>query len=1245
MRILAIRGCNLNSLADPFAIDFTAEPLRSAGLFAITGDTGAGKSTLLDALCLALYGECPRLRSVEAREAVTDPGGELQANDARSCLRKGAASGYAEVDYLGNDGVRYQARWAARRARNKTDGKLQAAERSLRNLDTDQIEASSETLVRERVPQTTGLTYDEFRRTVLLAQGEFDALLRASAADRAVLLEKITGTEIYRDISRRAFERCQAEEARVKALQDRRGEHRVMSPQERADLLRQCEDLVGEDERSAGEIAVIEQMIARHDLVRKAREDLTTAEGRLNRAATAAAEAEEDRRRLQLLAAAEPLRAPFGEAQRCAQSLRNADAAYASARASRAFAEERHFDAAAASEAAAAAFAETDREAQAFSPQWDRAIALDAAVAQARAELEIADLERAAAFSACEKAEADAQTTSSDLATARMSLEASRATLAEISGLKPLGERWPEISGKIEKQAEFRNDLARCEADAAGRRSGIAALESQLKAFAELDEADRRERQALEARIADLEAARRAMDETAIETRDAALGRLADQLRALTRAAADWRRARQDHESAELSTREARDEKERAGADQARAQTDLVNAQAVHDASSDLLEQAQAAMSDAAQRLRLRLRPGQPCPVCGACEHPMHGETALAELATGLQAKVADAKASIRRAEAALLAARSRIAAEDGKLQQAIDSSSRSEAQIAQAEQAYAQTREAAQAAWTAQGLQDDLPPIDVFDDSFLARVELERETGATVLQNARALRIEIADLTRARDQRAADIEVRAAAGEADRERLGESRTALRLCEQAAHTLRDRILSSNRELEPWIAPAGIHADDLNRDLPGCLDALRSASRAWSDAVLAVETAEAQMRRHEPAAHEAANRLSRARDAREKAQDAAATRRDEWDRARAARSELLGGEATEVHKGRVLAARAQADRRLSETRQEAARLAAALAAAVEAFRTAEEQRAQALSARDEAGTALSRALAKAGLESAQAETLLASSADEANALRDRLHAIDREVIGAEAALAERSRDYENALAAGVPEIAREALAARCEAMREQQRERLAQVGGLRRALQEDEARQAQVADIDRDIAAASEIAKVWREVSEAIGSRDGAKFSRFAQSVTLDLLLALANVRLADLNPRYSLVKAGDLGFQVMDSDFGDELRATRSLSGGERFLVSLAMALALSSLGGRQTFADTLFIDEGFGSLDSDTLDVAIAALETLQSQGRNVGVISHVEAMKDRIPVQIRVQKQGGGRSCVRVVGHEEAA
>jgi exonuclease SbcC len=160
------------------------------------------------------------------------------------------------------------------------------------------------------------------------------------------------------------------------------------------------------------------------------------------------------------------------------------------------------------------------------------------------------------------------------------------------------------------------------------------------------------------------------------------------------------------------------------------------------------------------------------------------------------------------------------------------------------------------------------------------------------------------------------------------------------------------------------------------------------------------------------------------------------------------------------------------------------------------------------------------------------------------------------------------------------------------------------------------------------------------VNNAVGSRSGDRFARVAQSITLDVMVDHANHHLIDLNPRYRLHRAAGLALQVEDRDMGGEARATRSLSGGERFLVSLALALALSRMGGKGGLAATLFIDEGFGSLDPASLDLAIDALESLQSQGRQVGVISHVEAMKDRIPTRIAVRKQGGGKSVVEVTG-----
>ena len=237
MRILSISGQNIASLAEPFEIDFSAEPLKSAGLFAITGETGAGKSSILDAMCLALYGEAPRLSVGGSKDDVPDVGGDtIKAQDARSILRRGAVQGWAAVSFVGLDGADYKAIWTARRARDRADGKLQSVQRSLSRLADGQVLASQLNAVTEQVQALTGLSYDEFRRTVLLAQGDFDAFLKAETNDRAELLEKVTGTKLYRDISTRIYQRSEAVRNVYDSLNLRRGEHRLLSDEALAEL-------------------------------------------------------------------------------------------------------------------------------------------------------------------------------------------------------------------------------------------------------------------------------------------------------------------------------------------------------------------------------------------------------------------------------------------------------------------------------------------------------------------------------------------------------------------------------------------------------------------------------------------------------------------------------------------------------------------------------------------------------------------------------------------------------------------------------------------------------------------------------------------------------------------------------------------------------------------------------------------------------------------------------------------------
>ncbi|MCD7709968.1 MAG: AAA family ATPase [Porphyromonadaceae bacterium] len=241
MKILAIRGKNIASFEGEFAVDFQSEPLLSAGLFAITGPTGAGKSTLLDVLCLALFDKTPRMN--RARENgvllpdVLDK--TLSQNDCRSLLRRGKSEGYAEADFLAVNGESYRSRWSVRRAHNRSEGSLQSSEIRLYNLHTGQEEQGGKSDLLQRITQLLGLSFEQFTRAVLLAQGDFAAFLKAPEEEKADLLEKLTGSEIYSQISKTIYTRHKELKEQYDALLERIKHIPLLTAEESAALLKE----------------------------------------------------------------------------------------------------------------------------------------------------------------------------------------------------------------------------------------------------------------------------------------------------------------------------------------------------------------------------------------------------------------------------------------------------------------------------------------------------------------------------------------------------------------------------------------------------------------------------------------------------------------------------------------------------------------------------------------------------------------------------------------------------------------------------------------------------------------------------------------------------------------------------------------------------------------------------------------------------------------------------------------------
>jgi exonuclease SbcC len=222
------------------------------------------------------------------------------------------------------------------------------------------------------------------------------------------------------------------------------------------------------------------------------------------------------------------------------------------------------------------------------------------------------------------------------------------------------------------------------------------------------------------------------------------------------------------------------------------------------------------------------------------------------------------------------------------------------------------------------------------------------------------------------------------------------------------------------------------------------------------------------------------------------------------------------------------------------------------------------------------------------------------------------------------------------ASGAPTLPEPEVAAACERARTEAEARRAAAAKTKARLEQDEEARKRYGAEAQALEERRRAIEVWKTLHELIGSADGKKFKVFAQSLTLDALLLHANAHLRELARRYRLMRVPghDLDLQVVDGDMGDEVRSVASLSGGESFLVSLALALGLASLSSETTQVETLFIDEGFGTLDPETLEVALATLDALQATGRQVGIISHVSGMAERIGAQVRVVKQGGGRS-----------
>ena len=227
MKILELRFKNLNSLYGEWLIDFTHPEYVSNGIFALTGPTGAGKSTILDALCLALYGATPRLGKI------TKSSNDIMSRQTGEC--------YAEVVFESQAG-RFRCQFSQHRARKKAGGDLQNPRHEIAEADGEQnIIESKIRRVATVIEDKTGMDFERFTRSMLLAQGGFDSFLKADAEQKSRILEQITGTGIYTEISRSVHERHRSERERLTRLRDQTSGIQLLEPEQEAEIEQQLE--------------------------------------------------------------------------------------------------------------------------------------------------------------------------------------------------------------------------------------------------------------------------------------------------------------------------------------------------------------------------------------------------------------------------------------------------------------------------------------------------------------------------------------------------------------------------------------------------------------------------------------------------------------------------------------------------------------------------------------------------------------------------------------------------------------------------------------------------------------------------------------------------------------------------------------------------------------------------------------------------------------------------------------------
>ncbi|RSK42282.1 AAA family ATPase [Hymenobacter perfusus] len=1141
MKILRVRFLNLNSLRGEHTVDFSLSPLSDAGLFAITGATGAGKTTILDAITLALYGQVPR----------------HETSGPEHVMSHGTGESWAEVEFEVN-GRQFRSKWGQHRGRRKPENPLQDSrmELSERQVAADGTESwgfleTYKSKVPAKVAELSGLEYKQFLRSVLLAQGDFTRFLKAPAGERAQLLEKITDTRKYSDISRAAFERAKQQNQLVEQLRIGLEGVSLLSAEEVAFLESEVQNLT---QQLATATAAQEQLRAArqwHQRLLELRQKLHTTHQRRQQLQAEAETLTPLRQRLALHQQAAPFATEYALLRQTDEQLVRLLREVAQLRAQLPQLQERRAAADAARTAAQQVHEAATATYKTHDPKLREAEQLDVLMAEARRQLTQGKAEYEEKNEQCKRLKAVAEQAGQRAGILQEQVKEADKWLLLNTVVSKLAADLPELAANLQQWASLKTTLGQL-----GQRLHEARQRQQLAATeaATQQQAASVARQQLQDHTSRFEEASQVRNE--------------------------WLQRLRYH----VSSLHQEQEREQQHWDDLRRSLQMQQLILSHTDTRQLLEA------------------GRPCPVCGATEHPY-------------------------------------VAGVLGVSEDAFQRDLQREETLSQRVRTLG-TRFNRLNTYVTMLEQTGPEPAAPVGTIQLLPETAEKSAAEEVKQLVQTLR-ELRELLTTADQHLRQAQTRHEA--ATQQQLAYTQEVTKLAQELADA-EDQVLPVRATIESQAQYFGLPFSNENGQ--ALMELARQRIMAFEQKTQQLNTARQELGGVSVEATKAEADQQELQAWLKIRKQELMERHTAIQQQQQQRRELLPEPNIALVRQRLEEAvhLAGQQRQQAEQQQQQRETAHTVAAGTLHQREQDADRQQ--QARQQQHAALVAGLTAAGLapDPAALPALLLPD-PELTTLQTQLRRHEQDVALVSETLQETTTlllaEEERILTPEPPEAVDQLLATGSQQLAALNQ----QLGQRQERLNAHQAGQQRHATLAAELEKQQQEARRWRQLAEIIGSADGKKFSEFAQGLTLARLTDLANRHLHRFTDRYRILRNPEqhLDLLIQDEYQAGATRSMNSLSGGESFLVSLALALGLSELAGRRTQIDTLFIDEGFGTLDPDTLDVALSALEMLQGTGKTIGIISHVEGLKERIATQINVRKEAGGVSSLRVVGFGE--